>query len=58
VDALRNRGLNDVLVIAGGIIPAPDAEALKKKGVAEIFPPGTPMDEITEFIRSGVSKRW
>ncbi len=58
VEALRNRGLNDVLVIAGGIIPGPDGEALKKKGVSEIFPPGTPMKDIAEFIRSRVKKRW
>ena len=52
VNGLRAEGLDDVLVIAGGIIPAADAAALVAGGVAAIFPPGTPITEIAEFIRT------
>ncbi|MEQ1500781.1 MAG: cobalamin B12-binding domain-containing protein [Myxococcota bacterium] len=52
VAGLRTEGLGDVLVIAGGIIPDADAAALRAQGVAEIFPPGTPMPSIVSFIRT------
>lgn len=51
VAGLRAEGLDDVLVIAGGIIPEADAEALRAGGVAAVFPPGTPIAEIASFIR-------
>lgn len=51
VSSLRAAGLQDVLVIAGGIIPESDAAALREQGVAEIFPPGTPITEIVAFIQ-------
>ena len=56
--ALRERGLDDVLVVAGGIIPPADASALKDAGVAEVFPPGTPVARIAEFLRERAPKRW
>jgi methylmalonyl-CoA mutase, C-terminal domain len=49
--------MDDVLVVVGGIIPDQDVEALKKRGVAAIFQPGTSMDEIVKFIRSNVHER-
>lgn len=52
VEELRARGMNDVLVIGGGVIPAEDIPALKEKGVAEIFTPGTPTGDAVAFIRS------
>jgi methylmalonyl-CoA mutase C-terminal domain/subunit len=52
VRLLRAEGLDDVLVIAGGIIPDEDVAALKAAGVAEVFPPGTPIDQIATFIRA------
>ena len=52
VRLLRAEGLDDVLVIAGGIIPDEDVAALKSAGVAAVFPPGTPIDEIATFIRA------
>lgn len=52
VKGLRAEGLDDVLVIAGGIIPDADADALRAEGVAEVFPPGTPIADIASFIRS------
>lgn len=52
VTGLRAAGLDDVLVIAGGIIPDADAKNLIDGGVAAIFPPGTPIADIVAFIRS------
>ena len=54
LDLLRAGGLDDVLVVAGGIIPPADAEALRAIGVHAIFGPGTPTDEIVKFIRENV----
>ena len=51
VEGLRAAGMGDVLVVAGGIIPEDDADRLRSAGVAAIFPPGTPIDEIVRFIR-------
>ena len=57
VELLREKGLDDVLVVGGGIIPKDDIPELKKAGVAEIFGPGTPTSEIVEFIKQNVRKR-
>jgi methylmalonyl-CoA mutase C-terminal domain/subunit len=54
MDLLRERGLDDVLVIVGGIIPDVDIPRLKEIGVAGVFLPGTPMQEIIEFINQHV----
>jgi methylmalonyl-CoA mutase C-terminal domain/subunit len=48
---LKERGMEKVLVIAGGIIPEDDIASLKKLGIKEIFGPGTPTGEIIEFVR-------
>ncbi|MFX0168233.1 MAG: cobalamin B12-binding domain-containing protein [Candidatus Hodarchaeota archaeon] len=48
---LKERGMDDVLVIAGGIIPEDDIAPLKKLGIKEIFGPGTPTSEIIDFVR-------
>ena len=50
VSGLRAEGLDDVLVIAGGIIPDPDARRLSEAGVHAVFPPGTPISDIVQFI--------
>jgi len=50
MELLREKGLDDVLVVVGGIIPEVDVPPLKAAGVAEVFPPGTPMQQIVEFI--------
>jgi methylmalonyl-CoA mutase C-terminal domain/subunit len=55
VALLREEGMDDVLVIAGGIIPEEDVPALKAAGVAEVFPPGTAVDTIVRFIHSRAS---
>jgi methylmalonyl-CoA mutase C-terminal domain/subunit len=54
---LKERGVKDVLVIGGGIIPPEDIPFLKEKGVAEIFGPGTMVKEIAEYIRQNVKPR-
>lgn len=47
---LKDNGKDDVLVIAGGIIPDDDHSELKELGIKGIFKPGTPINEIVEFI--------
>src|SRR5579863_5924445 len=54
MDLLKQNKMDDVLVLVGGIIPDQDIDALKKQGVAAIFQPGTPMDNIVQFIRANV----
>jgi methylmalonyl-CoA mutase, C-terminal domain len=56
-ELLRQHKMEDVLLIIGGIIPEQDFEFMKKSGVAGIFNPGTPMDEIVQFIKSNVKPR-
>lgn len=57
MELLDRKGLADVLVFAGGIIPAEDAPALKKIGIEEIFGPGTPTDALVKFVEENVRKR-
>ncbi|MDR3564740.1 MAG: cobalamin B12-binding domain-containing protein [Negativicutes bacterium] len=54
VAQLKAKGLNDVLLIGGGVIPDADIPGLKAAGVAEIFTPGTPTSSIVEFIQANV----
>ncbi len=49
---LEENGLADVLVIAGGVIPPDDVAVLRKKGVTEIFGPGSTADDAIRLIRS------
>ena len=53
---LKEKGLDDVLVIGGGIIPEQDIPKLKKVGVSGVFGPGTHCDDIVDFIRKNVKK--
>lgn len=57
MELLREKGMNDVLVVGGGIIPDEDAAELKKSGIAEIFGPGTSTEEIVKFIQSRARQR-
>ncbi len=57
VQGLREKGLEGVLVLAGGIIPAEDAEFLRSIGVAGVFGPGTSTDDIIDFTRQHVRAR-
>jgi len=52
VNLLKEKGGEDILVVAGGIIPKKDIPALKEAGIAEIFGPGTPIDDIVNFVNS------
>jgi methylmalonyl-CoA mutase, C-terminal domain len=53
---LRDKGMTDVLVVVGGVIPDEDAAELKKAGVAEVFQPGASLARIVDFIRSSVKQ--
>jgi len=57
MELLNDKGLDDVLVVIGGIIPDVDIPKLKEMGVKGIFLPGTPMQEIIEFIQGNVRAR-
>lgn len=54
LELLEEQGVDDVLLTVGGTIPTGDIEELKRMGVAGVFTPGTPTDEIVEFIRGGI----
>ena len=55
VNLLREKGMDDVLVIGGGVIPESDIPALKEAGVAAVFTPGTPTGEVVDFIKEHVA---
>jgi methylmalonyl-CoA mutase C-terminal domain/subunit len=57
LELMRGRGMDDVLLFGGGIIPEDDIPKLKEAGVAEIFLPGTSTEEIVKFIREQVTPR-
>ena len=57
VDLLRERGMDDCLVLVGGIIPNEDVPKLKEKGVAAVFLPGTSTEDIVQFLRQNVPAR-
>lgn len=52
VNLLRDKGMSDVLVLGGGVIPDADIPALKEAGVAEVFTPGTATKTIVDFINT------
>ena len=54
---MEERGMSDVLVLAGGIIPDEDVPALKEKGIADVFGPGTPTDEIVGYIHEKIKEK-
>ena len=53
---LKEKGLNDILLIAGGTIPRRDIPDLKAAGISEVFLPGTPIETINNYIRQNVRK--
>ena len=55
MDLLREKQMEDVKVVVGGIIPDDDAVALKRLGVAAVFQPGASLEGIVEFIRASAS---
>lgn len=54
VDLLHENGMDDTLVLVGGIVPQEDINELKEKGVSEVFLPGTSTEDIVTFIRRHV----
>ena len=57
MELLRTRGLDDVLVVIGGIIPDVDIPRLKEMGIKGVFLPGTPMQDIVTFIQANARAR-
>ncbi|HEX7097697.1 MAG TPA: cobalamin B12-binding domain-containing protein [Acidimicrobiia bacterium] len=57
VEELAARDASDIVVFGGGVIPEEDIEALKQAGLAEVFTPGTPLDEITAWVADHVPSR-
>ena len=57
MELLRENGMDDVLVLAGGIFPDEDVPKMKELGIEGVFGPGTPLGEIVEFIRAHVGDR-
>jgi len=53
---LKEKGVDDVLVVGGGIIPEGDIPKLKKAGIAGVFGPGTRCDDIVNFIKKNVKR--
>jgi methylmalonyl-CoA mutase C-terminal domain/subunit len=54
VELVREKGMQDVLIIGGGVIPEDDIPALKKAGIAEVFTPGTPTTAVVDYIKKNV----
>ena len=57
MDLLREQGMDDVIVVVGGIIPEGDRQPLRDMGISEVFGPGTSTGAIVEFIRESVKDR-
>jgi methylmalonyl-CoA mutase C-terminal domain/subunit len=57
MELLREKGVDDILVLGGGIIPEEDIPALKAAGIAEIFGPGSFTSDIIKFIEENVKDR-
>lgn len=54
VEQLKKEGMDNVLVLGGGVIPESDIPGLKSAGIAAVFTPGTPTTEIVSFIKENV----
>jgi methylmalonyl-CoA mutase C-terminal domain/subunit len=57
VQLLREKGMNECLVLVGGIVPQEDLARLKEVGVAEVFLPGSSTENIVKFLRENVKPR-
>ena len=56
MNLLKEKGIDDILVIGGGIIPDEDVPDLKTSGISEVFGPGTHTEEIVTYIRENLKK--
>lgn len=57
MELLKEKGLEGIVVFAGGIIPEEDVPTLKEMGIKTIFGPGTSLHEIVDFVKAGVAER-
>jgi methylmalonyl-CoA mutase C-terminal domain/subunit len=57
MELLKQNSMEDVLIVAGGIIPDQDIPLLKQSGISEIFPPGTSTVTIVDFIKNNVKAK-
>jgi len=57
MELLKEKGLTDVLVLGGGIIPEEDIQGLKEAGIDEVFGPGTYTKEITAYIQESLPRK-
>ena len=57
IEKLKEQGLEDIVVFGGGIIPLDDIPKLKEAGVKAIFLPGTPLEEIVDWVKKNVKPR-
>jgi methylmalonyl-CoA mutase C-terminal domain/subunit len=53
---MKEKGLDDVLLTGGGIIPAEDMKNLKEQGIGELFPPGTDTKDVVNYITNYVKE--
>ena len=56
-ELMKEKGMDDVLLFGGGIIPEEDAERLKEHGVERVFQPGASLEEIVKYLRDAVARR-
>ena len=56
LDLMHEKGLNNILLVGGGIIPKKDIDKLEKKGVGKLFGPGTPVQTTVDYITDWVNK--
>jgi methylmalonyl-CoA mutase C-terminal domain/subunit len=57
MDLLKEKNIDDVLVVGGGVIPDDDIPGLKAAGIAEVFTPGTPTTTTIEFIKNNLKRK-
>jgi len=57
IELRRERGADDIVIFAGGIIPEEDIASLRAAGIAEIFTPGTSLQQIVDWVREHVTPR-
>jgi methylmalonyl-CoA mutase C-terminal domain/subunit len=57
MEELKSRGMDDVLIFGGGVIPDADARTLREQGVSEIFGPGSSLKGIAQWLESALDAR-
>ncbi|MEM2103190.1 MAG: cobalamin B12-binding domain-containing protein [Candidatus Bathyarchaeia archaeon] len=57
MELIKEKGLDDILVFAGGIIPEEDVPEMKKLGIREIFGPGTPTETLVKYVKENIQKK-